>query len=223
MIEVGTTIHLEPKRAVDQDEQLSNNFKSRIVDIEQGKLIIDHPMNEKTGKLGFFYEGFQFNAWFIGKDQAIYSFETAIQGRKRGNIPMFILDDPGVNTYIRTQRRNFVRVETSTDIAMHPKDIPFVPFTSVTADLSGGGAAIIIPNGRLLPQGGLVQFWIALNMQSGETHYVKAICKVIRIFSPSPDAKKRASLEFIDINEQDRQSIIRYCFEKQLQLKRNEQ
>ncbi|OLO42587.1 pilus assembly protein PilZ [Alkalihalophilus pseudofirmus] len=220
MIEIGTTIHLEPKNEIEGAEHKENRFRCRLVDKGENTIIVDHPINESTGKLGFFYEGFQFNASFVGKDQAIYSFETALQGRKKGNIPMYILSDPGLETYLRIQRRNYVRINTSIDVAVHPKDILFSPFKSLTLDISGGGAAITLPFGTTLPEHGQIKCWFVLHMQSGEIHYVPTLCKIVRIFKRQPESSDRVSLQFIEIKEQDRQKIIRFCFEKQLLIKR---
>ncbi|MFV8828395.1 flagellar brake protein [Alkalihalobacterium sp. APHAB7] len=222
MIEIGTTIHLEPKNDLEGLEDQQNLFKCRLVDKGENILIVDHPMNESTGKLGFFYEGFQFNAWYVGKDQAIYSFETALQGRKRGNIPMFVLSDPGVASYIRTQRRNYVRINTSIDVAVHPKNVSFDPFTAVTMDISGGGAAVTLPPGKTLPSSGLVQCWFVLHMQSGEINYVPTVCEIVRIFKTTPESNDRVSLQFVEVKDQDRQKVIRFCFEKQLAMKRTQ-
>ncbi|WP_216829271.1 flagellar brake protein [Alkalihalobacterium elongatum] len=220
MIEIGTTIHLEPRNNLDASRVQSHLFKCRLVDKGENTLIVDHPMNESTGKLGFFYEGFQFNAWYVGKDQAIYSFETSLQGREKGNIPMFRIFDPGGETYIRIQRRNYVRINTSIDVALHPKDVPFDPFTALTMDISGGGAAITIPTGKTIPPNGLIRCWFVLHMQSGETHYIPTICKIIRIIKTNPTSNDRVSLQFVEISDKDRQKVIRFCFEKQLATKR---
>ncbi|WP_209122571.1 flagellar brake protein [Alkalihalobacillus sp. BA299] len=222
MIEIGTTIHLEPKNELEESDSKNNYFKCRLVDKGENSLIIDHPINETTGKLGFFYEGFQFNAWYVGKDEAVYSFETALQGRKRGNIPMLILSDPGIETYIRIQRRNYVRINTSIDVALHPKSVSFSPFVALTMDISGGGAAVTIPSGKTLPESGEIHCWFVLHMQSGEIHYIPTICKIIRVFKTHPEASDRVSLQFVDIKDQDRQKVIRFCFEKQLVMKRDQ-
>ncbi|WP_096200959.1 flagellar brake protein [Bacillus sp. FJAT-45350] len=226
MIEIGTTIFLELKEEVNnekdhnKDKLSSRRFKSRLVDLQKDKFVIDYPVSEETKKISYFFEGTQFSAWFVGKDQAVYSFETEIQGRQKGQVPTLLLKDPGKENYVRIQRRNYVRVDTSVDVAIHPKVNEFDPFTTITLDISGGGAAIVIPPGKKIPHEGELYCWLVLPMQSGETYYVKTVCKIVRVFKKFPETRERASLQFVTIGEQDRQKVIRFCFEKQVAAKR---
>ncbi|WP_017728058.1 flagellar brake protein [Halalkalibacterium ligniniphilum] len=220
MIEIGSTIFLELNDKSEGENKVLR-FRCRLVDREDGTLMIDYPINQETKKPGFFYDGTQFRVWFIGKDDVMYAFDTEILGRKKSDIPMLILNDPGNENYIRIQRRNYVRVEATADVAVHPIDgASFTPFRTVTLDLSGGGAAIVIPVGVKMPHEGKVNCWFALHLQSGETAFVQALCKIIRIFRPRPEARERASLQFEEIEPASQQKMIRYCFERQLQLKR---
>ncbi len=217
MLNIGDTIILE----IDEgNEEEKKRFKCRLVDRVKEFLFIDYPINEKTKRVGFFHDGTQFNASFIGRDQVVYLFQTELLARKKGNIPMLVLKDPGKESYIRIQRRHYVRVNVSIDVAVHPLKVPFSPFASVTADLSGGGIALILPNNQYLPVGKQVQCWLSLHMQSGEIKYIKTTCHVIRIISEKNSPREKACMQFVEINEGDRQTIIRYCFERQLYLRK---
>ncbi|MBU8907222.1 flagellar brake protein [Desertibacillus haloalkaliphilus] len=211
MIAIGDTIFLDLKED-------GKRFKCRLVDQIHDIFVIDIPINEKTNKPGFFYDGTQFVAWFIGSDQAVYSFDTEIRGRKKGNIPMLLLKNPGKENYLRIQRRNYVRVETSIDVAVHPFKHEFPPFVTTSLDLSGGGIAILLPKNHTVKAGTNIHCLLVLHMQSGDIHYIKTECRVIRIIEQHA-LRERASLQFINISDHDRQKAIRYCFERQLFLK----
>lgn len=219
VIDIGSTIFLELQETKGENAKVVN-LRCRLVDRTQKSFVIDYPINQETNKPSFFFDGTQFRAWFIGKDEAMYAFDTEITGRKKGQIPMLLLRDPGPERYFRIQRRNYVRVETSTDAAVHVLNQEFKPFTTVTLDLSGGGCAVTIPPGQQLPKTGELYLWLVLHMQSGNIEYVKARCKIVRVFKPIESARERASLQFLEIEERDRQKVIKYCFERQLALKR---
>ncbi|WP_100407189.1 flagellar brake protein [Bacillus solitudinis] len=219
MIDIGSTIFLELQEFKEGESKVLN-LRCRLVDQTTKSFVIDYPINQVTNKPNFFFDGTQFRAWFIGKDGAMYAFDTEITGRKKGNIPVLLLKDPGKENYQRIQRRNYVRVETSADVAVHPINNEFAPFTSVTLDLSGGGSAVMIPNNNTLPSRGEVILWVVLHMQTGQIEYVKAKCKIIRVYKSLKSARERVSLQFLEIGERDRQKIIKYCFERQLALKR---
>ena len=55
---------------------------------------------------------------------------------------MMKLHYPGDEYVMKIQRRQYVRVETAVDIAIHPYNGEFVPFTAVTDDISAGGALV---------------------------------------------------------------------------------
>ncbi len=150
----------------------------------------------------------------------MFAFDTEIVGGMKGNIPVLSIKDLGNEKYMRIQRRNYVRVETSVDTAVHPVKSEFHPFTTVTLDLSGGGCAMIIPEGQTFPEKGEVNLYLILHMQSGDSVYVKVLCKIVRVHRPKAEAKRRASLQFLNIDERDQQKVVRYCFERQLTLRR---
>ncbi|MFC0470310.1 flagellar brake protein [Halalkalibacter kiskunsagensis] len=218
MIKAGSTIFLELHEKKELEKTL--RFKCRLVDQTQSMYVIDYPINEETEKPSFFFDGTEFRAWFIAEDKAVYAFDTEIIGRKKGHIPVLLLKNPGKENYVRIQRRNYVRVETIVDAAIHPIHNEFPPFTTVTLDLSGGGCAVIVPSGQSIPTEGSVNIWLVLHMQVGEIIYVQAKCKIVRVWKPRPNSRERASLQFIEIEERDQQKIIRYCFERQVVVRR---
>ncbi len=222
VIDIGSTIFLELRDTTGEEERILH-FRCRLVDQEKSIFIIDYPINQQTHKPSFFFDGTEFHAWFIGTDSAMYAFDTEIVGRKKSNIPMLLLKDPGKEAYMRIQRRDYVRVEASVDVAVHPIKDEFTPFASVSLDLSGGGCAVVIPHGKFLPKEGELNLWLVLHMQSGDFSYVRVCCKIIRVFKPRPESRERVSLQFLDIDERERQKIVRHCFERQLILRRKKQ
>ena len=99
----------------------------------------------------------------------------------KGNIPMIQLVLPPKETFIKIQRREFVRLETSVDVAIHPFEGEFAPFRAVTDDLSAGGAAIHLPKNVNLNGASFIHIWLALPLNSGEISYLQMHSKVIRI------------------------------------------
>ncbi|MFC0559859.1 flagellar brake protein [Halalkalibacter alkalisediminis] len=219
MITIGTTISLELEE-MKEFEKKKTRFRCRLVDRTDSIYVIDYPINEETNKPSFFFDGTEFRASFIADDDAVYAFDTEIIGRRKGNIPVLLLKNPGKEKYLRIQRRNYVRVETTVDAAIYPIEKGFSPFRTVTLDLSGGGCSIVIPQDQTLPEVGELNLWLVLHMQSGDIAYVKAYCKIVRVYQPRPDARLRASLQFLNVDERDQQKIIRFCFERQLALRR---
>ena len=212
LLDIGDTIQLELKKSEKEEK-----FKSKVLDKKENQIYIDYPISEKTGKIGIFLEGTEFKVSFVAKDSAIYMFDTEVQGRKKeNNIPMIIISYPGKDKMVRIQRREFVRVETAVDVAIHPMNGEFLPFTTVTADISAGGAAIILPENHILKPQMKVKGWFVLPLSNGEYYYINnTICKIIRVISDGK-GRDKAPVQFIDMNESDRQAILRLCFDRQI-------
>lgn len=140
-------------------------------------------------------------------------------GRKKDKIPMLVLKYPGDDHLIKIQRRQFVRIETALDIAIHPLEYEFDPIITITDDISAGGAAILVPKEIQLKNGILVQTWFVLNLQSGDYQYMKLQSRIVRTVSYN-ETRNKVSLQFIDVSGRERQMLLRFCFERQLDMKK---
>jgi c-di-GMP-binding flagellar brake protein YcgR len=120
---------------------------------------------------------------------------------------------------IKIQRRQYVRVETAIDIAIHPLEFEFTPIKTITDDLSAGGAAVLIPKEEQLNTNMRVLVWLVLIMQNGEYHYLKLQSRIVRIV-PFNDTRNKISIQFIDISNHERQLLLRFSFERQLEAKK---
>lgn len=211
MLNIGETVTLEPINNVDGEK-----YRCRVVEKKGDKLYIDYPINEQTGRTVFLIDGTQLRASFVGKDNTVYLFETAVLGRYKQTIPMIILTYPGKDGLVRIQRRQYVRIDTAIDVAVHPINKEFYPFVTVTSDISAGGALLILPNNSKVKPGIHIHTWFVLPLLSGEYGYLKLTSKVIRIVPGENGERDKASLELIEVKENERQLLIKFCFERQL-------
>lgn len=217
MFKIGTTITLEPLTS-ESDEK----YKCKIVELNENSIFIDYPINMKTEKTIFLIDGMQLRASFIGSDQCTYFFDTEVLGRVKQQIPMMILQYKGKDSLVRVQRRKFFRIEEAVDVAVESDSNEFPPFVSVTQDISAGGAAIILPEGMVLPSGSMIKALFVLPMQSGQWCYEKVNCKVIRTIIGENGNRNVAPLEFVNNSENMQQQFTRFCYEKQLLSKKLE-
>ena len=84
----------------------------------------------KREKWYFLVDGTQLKASYQDDEKGTYFFDTEVLNKIKGNIPMIQLLLPPEETFIKIQRRQFVRIETSIDVAIHPIDGEFSPFRS---------------------------------------------------------------------------------------------
>ncbi|WP_067725420.1 flagellar brake protein [Oceanobacillus damuensis] len=217
-MEIGTVLNIEVKEAETGE---INEYHCKIIEKNKNYLIIDYPIHTETKKTAFFPKGTSLSASFIGNDQAIYRFSTEIAAKFKLNIPALAIDIPDNKDVKRIQRREYVRIETAVDIAAHSVDNQFSPFTTVTSDISGGGLSIIAPSNIHLETGFRTDMWIALQTQSQEILYVYGQTEIVYIREVS-SRTNLVSCKFISITTQDRQKIVKFCFEKQREARQKE-
>jgi c-di-GMP-binding flagellar brake protein YcgR len=127
---------------------------------------------------------------------------------------------PGEDHVNRIQRREFVRIDVTLDVAVHPVNNEFQPFVAVTTDISAGGAAIILPKSTKLKQDQELIVWFSLPFQNEKIEYIKIKAKIVRFLSMENELFQKAPLQFLEIDEATRQTLLRYCFNQQIQLRR---
>lgn len=214
MLNIGDHLILEYKYSDNLEE-----YKCKVVEKKGNDIYIDYPINITTNRTVFLLEGTPLKAKFGTKSGSHYYFETEVKGRVKLNIPMIVLSYPGIDRLIKVQRRQYVRVETSVDVAVHSSKDEFPPFTTITDDISAGGAALLAAKNSGLQPGMEIESWFVLPMQNGEYEYKKFQGKVIRIIKGQTHMEK-VSVQFIEPNGPDRQLLLRFCFERQLAMKK---
>lgn len=197
----------------------SEKYKCKLVEREGNNLYIDYPIVQETNKTAFLLDGTQLKATFLAEDGTVYLFESEVMGRVKLKIPMIVLSYPGDEHLVKIQRRQFVRVETAVDVAIHPESNEFSPFVSVTDDISAGGAAIIAQTSSSLIANMQILTYFVLAMQNGDNYYLRLRSKVIRVSEPQ-NGKSLISVQFLEVSPQDRQLLLRFCFDRQLAMKK---
>ena len=213
MLTIGNPLVLEPKYA-NQLEQ----YKCRLVDRKDNLLYIDYPINVSTNRTTFLIDGTQLKVTFVEGESA-YLFETEILGRVKRGIPMMELMYPGDEYVIKIQRRKFVRIETSVDVAIHSLNGEFKPFTTLTEDLSAGGSLVKLRKQKSISEGMVIRTIFVLPMQNGDYHYMNLKSKVVRIVKRE-NGEGHASLQFVGVTPTETQLLLRFSFDRQLAMKK---
>lgn len=214
-MKIGTLLTLEIQQPETKEVKM---FRCKIVEKNEQYLFIDLPIEIKTNKSTIILEGTHFSATYLEMDQSVYKFYSEIAEKVKLNVPTLAIHLPDKSNMKRIQRREYVRIETAVDVAIHGSHSPF---TTVTSDISGGGMSVIIPAGMTVVEKEEADVWIVLQMDSGDYQYVSATVEVIRVKQDNTIAKT-ASLKFVSIAKLAQQSIIRYCFEKQREARNKE-
>jgi c-di-GMP-binding flagellar brake protein YcgR len=186
-------------------------FRCKVVEEKENTVWIDYPTNTVTNKTSFLIEGAQMRASFVKDDIAAFTFQTEVLGRVQGKIPMIMLSYPGNEQVIKIQRREFVRVDTPVDMAVEFQG-EYSQF--VAEDISAGGSALIINQPVSFKEGDSITLTIVLPFSNGDTKYIQMKAHVVRFWDQ--DLIKMASIRFEGTDDVDKQTIVRFCFDRQL-------
>ncbi|UQW98519.1 flagellar brake domain-containing protein [Rummeliibacillus sp. G93] len=213
-LKIGTNIILE---SISSD--VKDRLRAKIVEQKNNILYIDYPTNIQTNKTSFLLEGGQYRVSFVDEAKNSYAFKTEVLGRIKSNIPMIMLALPANDQFIRIQRREYVRVATPVDIAVEHNQ---QNYQYVAEDISAGGLAINIPKIVPFKENDELQLIIVLPFSNSNegVKYVHTSARVIRIIEK--DQRMLATLQFTNTDDVDRQYIVRFCFERQLQNRKKE-
>ncbi|GGH79060.1 c-di-GMP-binding flagellar brake protein YcgR [Pullulanibacillus pueri] len=213
MLKKGINLYLELV-----NEGKKEKYKTKIAEMTDDEIFVELPIHDKTKKFAFFILNTSFKAVYYDSGK-VFQFTTVLLRRIKENVPLLVLSFPGEENIKTIQRRQYVRVETSLDVAIHPV-VPhqFSPFTTVTLDVSGGGLSVHLPKDYGWQPDQEVDLWLVLPMVTGEYNYCKIRGLFIRQFISGKFL--RASFEFKNISKQEHQKLIRYTLEKDLYSKR---
>lgn len=211
-LKLGTILTLEPTYT-----ERFEKLRCKVVEQEDGIIYIDYPINVATKKTAFLVDGAQFRVTFHTEAKQSYTFTTSVLGRKGGNIPMIKLSCPPDENIQKIQRREYVRVETPVDIAIEFKDNFY---QLVAEDISAGGVAVLLNQHVPFGDGDAVRLTIVLPFTNGDIRYVQTEAYIVRIFER--DHVKIASIQLTDTDDIDKQHIVRFCFERQLKIRKKE-
>ncbi|BBB93165.1 MAG TPA: flagellar brake domain-containing protein [Methylomusa anaerophila] len=193
-------------------------YRSRVEEINSQRIAIAMPM--KKGAPVFLVRGESFYGQTVS-DGVIYKFTSTFINKLMNPIPLWIVTLPTDITKI--QQRSFVRYEAMIPVRVkilddgndNKADSAFLD--ALTKDISGGGVQLVVK--QQLPAGAKLK--IAIDFPG-----LGSICvtgQIIRVQQPQPDKPVFwTAVNFVDIDEKDRNIIIKYIFKKQLEQRRKE-
>ena len=212
---IGQTLYIHAHTADDDEE--NQVYRSRIADLDDATVAIDVPIHQETGALLRLHAGDFLQAYFLTDGGIRNVFETRVVGfRNEGAVRLVVIRRPKHGEVKRMQRRHFLRVNAELEVAVMADPLHFV---AVTENVSGGGFAFICGSHYPLKVEQTVSCWLLIPYRSGQIDHVPFKAKIVRIHSLGKDQQK-VMLKYVDIMEADQQKIVRFCFEKQMEQRK---
>lgn len=179
-------------------------YPSRIEFVNEDTLWFAAP--QERGTLVPVSLGEVLEVYIIGENE-VFFFEGKVRDRvKRGNIAYVVFDMP--ETVVRKQRRNYVRFDAVLPVLLRAEDRTFA---GTTKNISGGGMLVQLRESRdvFTPH---EELFFLLSLDGRD---IAGRARVVR-----KDAPGLYAFQFTEIADQDREGIIKYIFQKQIELRR---
>lgn len=191
------------------DSSVATSYATRVEDMQGERLKLSLPT--EGGVPVYIPRGERIRCEFTAEG-GIYSFTVEVLGWEQRPIPTLIVEMP--KQFQRLQRRDYVRLEANLAInysVLCTGDATREQWLrSQTRDISGGGLLFKAPD--KLPIGAQLEVYLTLE---GNTIHTSG--EVVRYLPDMVDSEPGnwMGLRFLDINERDRDMIIRYIFNQQ--------
>lgn len=111
-------------------------------------------------------------------------------------------------------------MESALDVAVYSLDEEKSPLITRSVDISGGGLAVVADSKDRFEPDETVQLTIVLPFNSNRYEYIECSGTSHSLFMDQQHAEPRISVKFTDIQSQNREKIIKFIFEKQLEERR---
>lgn len=224
---IGLRIQLEPELQEEpkiQERKRKRVYSSRVADFGENTFMIELPIDEHGGREPYPL-GTSFTCWFIGEDGGQFFFKTSLVRRTEENIPLWVMNRPKEADIQRTQRRHNLRVEAHLDLAVRGLDDrrPY-HYVTQTMDVSGGGLSFITPKEHEIVAGDKVRGYLLIPFKKEEITHSVFVGEVVRLFHPKEkNGPEVASVKFLAIPEREMEALVRFTYQRQIELYKRDQ
>ncbi|HAF97608.1 MULTISPECIES: flagellar brake protein [Paenibacillus] len=191
-------------------------YKSRISDMDGESIYMEVPLQEGTGRLKKLYIGDEISAYFLTEGGVKNYFNSYVLSHHEDVIKLVRIKKPESDQITKVQRRGFLRVQSELEVAVTAKD--GARFLTKTEDVGGGGISLYLEPGQSLKEGDLLDCWILVPYKNGSVEHIPFEGEVVRL-KELPVGRSIVMMKFTQILDMERQKLIRYCFERQFDLR----
>ncbi|MBN2984338.1 PilZ domain-containing protein [Cohnella algarum] len=213
---INQTIFIHPASA-EGAESGTVTLRSRLADADERALFIEIPLVEETRKLYRAEIGEELRLFYFTAEGVRHQFVSKVTGFRKDAVMLVAIRKPDPQEISKDQRRSFLRVDAQLETAIRIGDK--IRFTALTEDVGGGGLSFRCERKFPLTPEMKLTGWLLIPYRSGTVSHASFEAEVVRVVPEEPNHLK-AMVKFNDIQDSERQKIIRYCFERQLDFRK---
>jgi c-di-GMP-binding flagellar brake protein YcgR len=198
---------------IEKLDEENNKYKTRVADIQSDYFSVEVPINIKTGSFKRLKEGEKVAVSYVRDGGNQYHFFTTIINSSVENILTFHLEKPEPKSIKKIQRREYLRIPVDVNLSIEHDGSEL---RIISKDISGGGVSFVDHEHRFAEQD-QVSGKVSFEFKNGNQSNVPFRGTIARMNIINNEVKV-AVIQFTEINETQRDSIIRFCFERQLEI-----
>ncbi|MBW7455929.1 flagellar brake protein [Paenibacillus sepulcri] len=203
--------------ASSDEEEANTEYKSRVSDEADHELLIDIPILESNGRYKRLFLGDELSIYFMTGDGVKHYFNSHVLGFKDDVVKMIRIGKPDPESITKVQRRHFLRVSAELELAIQMST--HVRFIGMTDDVGGGGISFLADAKWPIVDGTDLDCWLLVPYRNGTIDHAQFKAEVVRV-KRMETGKNQIMAKFASISDGDRQKIIRFCFERQLDFRK---
>lgn len=188
-------------------------LRSRVADMDASNIYIEVPLDEKSRRYYRAEQGETLQLYFFTAEGVKHIFTTQVTGFRKDTVNLVSIRKPNLEEISKDQRRSYLRVEANLELAVRMADK--LKFVAITEDVGGGGVSFTCDRKWPIVQNTVLHCWLLLTYKGGSIAHASFEGEVVRVLPVEPD-KHLIMMRFKDIADSDQQKVIRYCFERQL-------
>ncbi|RUS48149.1 flagellar brake protein [Cohnella sp. AR92] len=213
---VNQTMFLQLDSEVGQEQ--APTYRSRIADQNAESIFIEIPMDEQTKRYYRTQTGEKLIAYYYTADGVKHQFSTVVKGHVKDAVTLVEIRMPLPEEISKEQRRSFLRVETQLELAVRIGEK--VRFVALTEDVGGGGVSFRCERKWPVTRGMKLNCWLLVPYRTNNVTHAQFVGEVVRVAEAEPK-HYIVMMKFNEIQDAEQQKIIRYCFERQLDMRRD--
>jgi len=213
---INQTIYMQV--VSDNTDAAAINLRSRVADMDDSNIYIEIPLDEKSRRYYKPDPGEPFQFYFFTKEGVQLLFDSKVTGFRKEAVNLVSIRRPGLEEITKNQRRSFLRVEANLELAVKVGEK--LRFVAVTEDVGGGGVSFICERKWPIVTDAVLHCWLLLRYRNGSISHANFEGEVVRVMAIEPE-RHLVMMRFKEISDSDQQKIIRYCFERQLEMRRD--
>lgn len=208
---INQTMYIQPATELADTQPIT--LRSRVADVDANNLFIEIPLDEKSRRYYRAQPGETLHFYFFTAEGVKHLFTTQVTGFRKDTVNLLSVRKPNLEEITKDQRRSYLRVEANLELAVKLGDK--LKFVAVTEDVGGGGVSFTCDRKWPIVANSVLGCWLLLTYKGGSIAHAGFEGEVVRVLPVEPD-KHLVMMRFKDIVDSDQQKIIRYCFERQL-------